>query len=108
MDSSDHIEAIPDRRLLEAEYAEQEEAYQALLSSLERRIRASFSHAGIKPTIKGRVKSFDSLYKKRLRLLRNSRESGFDLPSLGDIVGLRIVCPFLGDLELVERILRSD
>ncbi len=108
MDSSDHIEAIPDRRLLEAEYADQEEAYQALLSSLERRIRASFNHAGIKPTIKGRVKSFDSLYKKRLRLLRNSRETGFELPSLGDIVGLRIVCPFLGDLELVERILRSD
>ncbi|MEI6387887.1 MAG: tetratricopeptide repeat protein [Spirochaetota bacterium] len=108
MDSNDHIEAIPDRRLLEAEYANHEEAYQALLAGLELRIRAAFSRAGIKPTIKGRIKSFDSLYKKRLRLLRNFREKGSEPSALGDIVGLRIVCPFLGDLELVEKILRSD
>jgi putative GTP pyrophosphokinase len=102
------LEPIPDRRILETEYRTRIGDYQGLLSSLERRIRSSLEAGGIKPTIKGRVKTFDSLYKKRLRLLRAAREEGASPLPVSDIVGLRVVCPFLGDLSSAEAALRRE
>jgi putative GTP pyrophosphokinase len=104
----DLIEPIPDRRLLEAEYNARQDAYHGFLAGLERQIRASLERAGLKPTIKGRVKSFDSLYKKKLRLLRKPKEEGEKTLPVSDIVGLRVVCPFLGDLSTAEAALRSE
>jgi putative GTP pyrophosphokinase len=104
----DLTEAIPDRLSLEAEYGKRFDSYLGLLSGLERHVRILLERSGLKPTIKGRVKSFDSLYKKRLRILRKAREeSALPLP-MSDIVGLRIVCPFLGDLAHAETALRKD
>jgi putative GTP pyrophosphokinase len=55
--------------------------------------------------LKGRIKDFDSYYSKKLRLLKKawSDKSG-PLP-VNDIIAVRVVCPFLGDLAIVERIL---
>ncbi|MEI6874038.1 MAG: tetratricopeptide repeat protein [Spirochaetota bacterium] len=104
----DLIEPIPDRRLVEAEYSARQDAYHGYLAALERQIRVLLERAGLKPTIKGRVKSFDSLYKKQLRLLRSFREEGSKPLALSDVIGLRIVCPFLGDLSTAEAALRSE
>jgi putative GTP pyrophosphokinase len=60
-----------------------------------------------RPNIKVRVKGFSSFFKKYLRLLKknaSSRES----PVITDIIGIRIVCPFLEDLVLVEELLRKN
>ena len=54
------------------------------------------------PIIKGRVKSFDSWYAKRIRLLRNAKAAGKPPIPITDIVALRVVCPFLGDLTTAE------
>jgi len=102
----DLIEPIPDRRLLEADYVGHEDSYHGLLASLERQVRATLEAAGLKPGIKGRVKSFDSLYKKRLRLLRKARETGAPQGLPADVIGLRVVFPFLGDLDAAEIALR--
>lgn len=104
---NDRIEPIPDRSLLEADYRRREDARRSLLAALERQTRAVLERKGFRPTIKGRVKSFDSLYRKLLRTLRLAREAGTPAPALTDIVGLRIVCPFLGDLAGVENALRE-
>ena len=104
---NDRIEPIPDRRLLESDYRLREESRHGLLSAIERKVRATVENKGFHPTIKGRIKSFDSLYRKKLRLLRQAREMGHEAGRLTDIVGLRIVCPFLGDLEGVEAALRE-
>lgn len=104
---SDRIEPVPDRGQLENQYRTYEESWRGLLVALERRVRALVENRGLRPTIKGRVKTFDSLYRKRLRILRQARESGQAPVELTDIVGLRIVCPFLGDLEVVESALRE-
>ena len=104
---SDRIEPIPDRSLIEADYRLREESWHSLLAVLERQSRAVIEGRGFHPTIKGRVKSFDSLYRKKLRALRDARERGQSPTTLTDIVGLRIVCPFLGDLHGVEAALRE-
>ena len=47
------------------------------------------------------IKNFDSFYKKLLRLHPENCDSE-DLPILSDTLGIRIICPFLEDLGVVE------
>ncbi len=57
------------------------------------------------PTYKSRVKSFNSYYKKVLRLKPQSVEQGFDLIYLTDMMGIRMICAFLEDINIaVEQI----
>jgi putative GTP pyrophosphokinase len=55
------------------------------------------------PTIKTRIKQFPSYYKKYLRLLKT--EAG--RPLITDLMGIRIVCPFIEDLLLVENLIKE-
>jgi putative GTP pyrophosphokinase len=55
------------------------------------------------PTLKIRIKEFDSYYKKYLRLLK----SGIDEPHITDLMGIRVICPFIEDLTKVEALLKE-
>ena len=107
--SGEATDPIPDRGLLESDYERRKSSYQAAIEDMERLVRDRLEAEGLRPTIKGRIKSFDSLYKKRIRLLRQAMASGAERPlPINDIIGLRVVCPFLGDLAEAERILSRD
>ncbi len=98
----DSPDTIPDRGELGRLYAERRSEYERILQSMEGRVRSALEAASLRPTIKGRVKSFDSWYSKRLRLLRQARAAGADPLPIADVVALRAVCPFLGDLDKAE------
>jgi len=55
------------------------------------------------PTLKIRIKEFDSYYKKYLRLLK----SGVDEPHITDLLGIRVICPFIEDLTKAEALLKE-
>ncbi|HTX71534.1 MAG TPA: tetratricopeptide repeat protein [Rectinemataceae bacterium] len=103
--TGDSAETIPDRGELKASYDAGRPGYARILNEMERRIKAVLEAASLRPIIKGRIKSFDSWYAKRLRLLRQSRISGQVPLDITDVVALRAVCPFLGDLSRAERAL---
>lgn len=106
--SGDLAEAIPNRAELETDYERRRPAYQSVLEDFERLVNDRLESSGLHPTIKGRIKSFDSLYKKKIRLLRQARLNGAEKPiPITDIVGLRVVCPFLGDLERAVKVLST-
>ena len=73
-------------------------ARQLVAKELEHLLEQDFSSFASPPTIKIRAKSFASYYKKYISLLK----SGMTEPLITDLVGIRIVCPFLEDLKLVE------
>ncbi len=52
------------------------------------------------PTYKSRVKSFDSYYKKVLRLKPSQMEETKSLIYLTDMMGIRMICAFLEDINL--------
>ncbi|MCR5189373.1 MAG: tetratricopeptide repeat protein [Treponema sp.] len=52
------------------------------------------------PTYKSRVKSFNSYYKKIVRLKPDQAESKSDLIYLTDMMGIRMICAFLEDINL--------
>lgn len=74
--------------------------YEEALRRLQRRIVKLLKTQGINADIKYRIKDFDSYFEKLMRL-RSQRKKTV----LTDLFGMRIICPFLEDLDQVERIL---
>ncbi|MDR0447879.1 MAG: tetratricopeptide repeat protein [Treponema sp.] len=58
-----------------------------------------------RPTVKGRVKEFDSYFKKLLNLLK---EDPGKQPLITDLIAFRVVCPFLEDQSAVEKLIRDN
>jgi len=98
---------LPSRDELDQRYREHVDTYDKLLYELHRRLRSSLKNCGLHSTIKYRVKGFDSYYAKLLRILRTTPNPG-DSVSVTDVVAMRVVCPFLEDVALAERCIRSQ
>lgn len=96
---------LPNRRLLEAEYETRRSAYEAVLQGISQRLYPALKDMGLHPTIKIRVKSFRSYFEKFIKKLRK----GFtpDTAQITDILGLRIVCPFMEDLKKAENLVKD-
>lgn len=99
---------IPDKAKLLSRYEESRPAYEAALSGFMKEVDHCLQSCGLKPIMKGRVKEFESYYSKKLRLLKQAwSEKTAPLP-VNDILAIRIVCPFLGDLAVAEKILAKN
>jgi putative GTP pyrophosphokinase len=114
---------LASRTTLKARYQESESTYRDVLDRVVSGVRRTLEASHLHPTIKSRIKSFDSLYAKLLARARSSlagaggsgaaleaTESGEDAERPGevnipDLFGTRVVCAFLGDLTRVEQIL---
>jgi putative GTP pyrophosphokinase len=73
------------------------------LRDIANRLEQVFSVLVSHPTIKTRIKQFPSYFKKYLHLLK----AGVDQPLITDLMGIRIVCPFIEDLQLVENLIKE-
>lgn len=98
---------LPSRDELEQRYREHVDTYDKLLFELHRRLRSALKNCGLRSNIKYRVKSFESYYGKVLRLLRSAPDDR-DRVSVTDVIAMRVVCPFLEDVALAERCIRSQ
>jgi putative GTP pyrophosphokinase len=105
---------LASRTSLKARYRDHVDVYRHVLDYFESNLRRTLTSAHIHPTIKTRVKSFDSLYAKLLARAREaaggihasgSSEAPGDVIDIPDLFGVRVVCPFLGDLSRVESVL---
>lgn len=96
---------IPDKAKLLAQYTAAKPRYEEALYRFLQMVKSALLEKGLKPTMKGRVKDFESYYAKKLRLLKLAwTEKTAPLP-VNDILAIRLVCPFLGDLAVVEKVL---
>ena len=91
---------------LQRRYDEHVDSLEKLIDELARRVRAMIVGVDVRATVKYRVKSFDSYFRKLIRL---SRLPGADRQQvvLTDLIGLRVVCPFLEDVTEAERALHG-
>ncbi|MHC6202021.1 tetratricopeptide repeat protein [Breznakiellaceae bacterium SP9] len=89
---------LPNKALLHSEYAQYEDARNKIaldmLVLVENVLKPMDSH----PTVKTRHKDFHSYYKKYLKLLNQNKET--DAPTITDLIGLRVICPFIEDIEI--------
>ncbi len=99
---------LPSRRELERQYEAILPELETVLLYVQRSVHAAVQEAGLTPSLKYRVKGFDSYYEK---LLRRSREhiAGETVEiSITDLLGVRVVCPFMEDLTRVEEIITAE
>lgn len=94
---------VPDRDELKIIYEARQSAYEKALSDLYGEVRSLLETHGYTPTIKYRVKRFNNYYGKLKKVLKG--EKGGDAGLITDLLGLRIICPFLEDLEIIEGLL---
>jgi len=85
-----------------ANYDKNRRAYDAALRSFSGRVRTLLAKEGLASTISHRVKAFDS-YLGKLARLRQSQARGAIV--VRDLLGIRVVCPFLDETERVQELL---
>ena len=103
---------FPERKSLLAKYQKLLPVRTEILRELETCVEGSLISLSSRPRMQGRVKSFESYFKKYIKLLKNGptdQRSGADSPEpyITDIIGIRVICPFLEDLAAVEELLKK-
>jgi putative GTP pyrophosphokinase len=95
---------IPNRNELRRVYEQYEVIRSLIAKDLQERIAEALSDLPSRPSVKGRTKDFDSFFRKYLRLLNTGGDAS---PPITDIIGIRIVCPFIEDLSIVEGVIKK-
>lgn len=98
---------LPNKDEIKKNYDSFVPVFSGILNNIEQELSDNISLKS-KPTFKSRIKSFESYYKKLLRVKKPGllAESKTVL-CLTDMLGIRIICAFLEDLSAVENQLKS-
>ncbi|MDR1635988.1 MAG: tetratricopeptide repeat protein [Treponema sp.] len=102
----EHSLVLPSRNALLAEYEGFMKGRLRVTRDLEFSLERKFSGLSSNLTVKGRLKDFPSYHKKYIRILKNA--SPPVPPEITDLIGLRVVCPFLEDMVAAEKIIKEN
>lgn len=96
---------LKSREELESEYDRTAPVYEKILADLSELIRKEIRQRKINVTVHHRVKSFSSWYAKLLREAASKKSE--DFVSITDVMGIRIICPFMEEIHLVSSLLQA-
>lgn len=96
---------FPDRNKLREHYEQLTEARDGITRALLVRLEQILDTLPSHPTLKGRIKDFPSYFKKYLRLLTLSSKAP---ATITDIIGIRIICPFIEELVMAEKLVSGN
>ena len=94
---------LPNRKNCMRIYERQKHNYEFILRKIHRRIFLQLKNEDLNANVKFRVKSFNSYFDKLLQLQDDKSKH-----TISDILGIRIICPFLEDLDRVEKIITDS
>ncbi len=95
---------IPSRKAMERWYRETTRSYDEVLGRFQEWLRGILQGAPGHPAVKARLKTFESFYRKHLKRLQRPGRNPKEIDE-HDLLGVRIVCPFVEDLKAIEGIL---
>jgi putative GTP pyrophosphokinase len=98
--------SFPDRRLFREQYEQRLKILGLITGEFRASIEQALAVLPSPPTIKTRLKDFDSYFKKYVNLLNNGLPDDEE-PRITDIIGIRIVCPFLEEIDMVGSLLHQ-
>ena len=93
---------LPNKVDIQKTYGEYRPVFQEILAKIEESLKKSIKISSA-PTYKNRIKSFNSYYKKILRQKPKEAAESKTLVTLTDMMGIRVICAFLEDIDLVEK-----
>jgi len=105
MPSHNENSLLHDRDQMEKIYSQLLPDFKTKLLDIYQKIRSLTDKHGMAVTIKYRIKHFDDFCEKIRRI---SRVQGNDLLQITDLLGIKIICPFLEDLETIEQLIAAN
>ena len=90
---------IPSKSEIKKTYESYAEYFSCIMENIVNILREEIK-LNSQPTYKSRVKSFNSYYKKILRLKPEETKDSNSLVYLTDMMGIRMICAFLEDINL--------
>jgi putative GTP pyrophosphokinase len=120
----DENNLFPDKKKLQDDYEKYADARLRITRELELRIEEALKFLPSHVLVKARSKDFQSYYRKYLKLLRqqnpassredtrgesaNTTATAGGTVKITDLIGIRVVCPFMEELFLVEDALKKN
>ena len=98
------ISGSPDQNVLRNEFSRYTEIRQLVVNDLKEQIEQILIALDSNPVVSGRIKNFNSFFNKYLRLLKMGEEN----PKITDLLGVRIICPFIEDLNAAEELIAKN
>jgi ppGpp synthetase/RelA/SpoT-type nucleotidyltranferase len=99
--------SIPHKDEIKKTYESYNVVLTEILQKVEAKLKKTIKLASM-PTYKSRIKSFNSYYRKVLRLKAEEVSNRGKLVELTDMMGIRVICAFLEDLHDVEQQVRDN
>src|SRR5574344_2293994 len=93
---------LPVKSNVQKVYESYEPLLNEILANVDKKLKNTIKLASM-PTYKSRIKSFSSYYRKVLRVKPDEAVQGDHLIELTDMMGIRVICAFLEDLNEVEK-----
>ncbi|MCL2441878.1 MAG: tetratricopeptide repeat protein [Treponema sp.] len=91
----------PEQKLLKDEYDKFTEVRYSVVNEIKEQVENVLVSLDSSPVVSGRIKNFTSYFSKYLRLLK----TGIKDPKITDLLGVRIICPFIEDLQAADDII---
>jgi len=101
----ENTEPISSRASLERAYKSNKKILESVLAEMVSRMQGTLDAAGLFPAYKNRIKTFQSYFAKKIKFMRDAASNGTDPLPITDLLAVRIICPFIGDLDRVEKAL---
>lgn len=100
-DNRSLINRLPDKNQLRIQYEEYRAIFLLILTEIEAKLKDILILPS-SPTYKTRIKTFNSYYRKVMRV-RPLQTENSGIPVLTDILGIRVIATFLEDLTSIEK-----
>jgi putative GTP pyrophosphokinase len=106
MENEEDINSIvsPDQNTLRKEYNQYIDIRHLVVNDIKEFTEQILSALDSSPVISSRIKNFKSYFYKYLRLLKMGEKT----PKITDLLGIRIICPFIEDLSAAENLIREN
>jgi putative GTP pyrophosphokinase len=101
--SSPDAEPAVEQNQIKKEYEKNAEVRLLIVNELKEQVESILSDLDSIPVISGRIKNFSSYFSKYIRLLK----TGIKNPVITDLLGVRIICPFIEDIQAVENLINK-
>jgi len=101
--NKEEIVAPPEKNRLQKEYDQYAQIRLSIVNDLKLQVDNILSSLDSHPVVSGRIKNFSSFYSKYIRLLKNGTKD----PQITDLMGVRVICPFIEDLMVAEDIIKK-
>ena len=96
------LDELPPRTKTKLLYNRARPQFEMALAKVSRKIRKLLVQNDINAQLRIRVKTFDSYFDKIIRFYNQGRKENVQIQ---DIMGIRVICNFIGDLEIIQHLL---